>query len=390
SKKNFINKILSNKILVSLGLISYSSYLWHYPIFAFAKLQTNDPISFFENILLIFLTLAMSLISWKVVEVPFRNKKKIKRKILFYSFFFSTITLISITLISIKFLPDFYYNSLNDKQKYNFNLINKHTTYDYEEAIIDNSECHFNSKNLDDNFLKRYFECEKKYKKSIIVLGDSHGINLYNIISKASNKKFIVGFTKVGCRPHNEKIENKKNNCLFSEYLDFINKKSNSIEQLIYHQTGALLIKDKFNGRSYYESNLKNELDRFILDKNNVLKIISFLSKINKKIEVLWVGPHIESHVNFSNLNSFNNGFYINKNNIKLFSNIEHQVIKFLKNKKIVINFFPFSKIYKIDEEFLLFKECITFRDKDHFSRCGEDIIASSLNDKIIEKFFKN
>merc|ERR1712093_424764 len=64
SKKNFINKILSNKILVSLGLISYSSYLWHYPIFAFAKLQTNDPISFFENILLIFLTLAMSLISW--------------------------------------------------------------------------------------------------------------------------------------------------------------------------------------------------------------------------------------------------------------------------------------------------------------------------------------
>ena len=28
----------------------------------------------------------------------------------------------------------------------------------------------------------------KKYKKSTIVLGDSHGLNLYNIISKASDK----------------------------------------------------------------------------------------------------------------------------------------------------------------------------------------------------------
>ena len=100
---------------------------------------------------------------------------------------------------------------------------------------------------------------------------------------------------------------NKKNNCLFAEYLDFINKKSSSIDYLIYHQTGALLIKDKFNSRSYYESNLKDELDRFILDQSNILKIISFLSKINKNIEVIWVGPHIESHVNFSDLNSFNN-----------------------------------------------------------------------------------
>ena len=163
---------------------------------------------------------------------------------------------------------------------------------------------------------------------------------------------------------------------------------SSSIDYLIYHQTGALLIKDKFNSRSYYESNLKDELDRFILDQSNILKIISFLSKINKNIEVIWVGPHIESHVNFSDLNSFNNGFYISKNNIKLFNNIENLIIKFLNNKKILINFLPFSKIYKIEEEFLLFEECITFRDKDHFSRCGEDIIASSLNGKIIEKLF--
>ncbi|MBF91779.1 MAG: hypothetical protein CMP34_03115 [Rickettsiales bacterium] len=388
SKENVVNKLLSGKILVSLGLISYSLYLWHYPIFAFAKLQSQNPISSFENILLIFLTLLMSLISWKIIEGPFRNKKIISKKILFFTFFIFTSILILASFLSMKFLPNLYFNTLNDKEKYNFKLIEKHTVYDYEKAIIDNSECHFNSINLDNIFFKRYSECEKKYKKAVIILGDSHGINLYNIITKSLDKKFIVGFTQVGCRPHNGKRENKKNNCLFNEYLDFLNKKRESIEYLIYHQSGALLIKDKYNGRSYYESNLKNELDRFIVNNENVLKIISYLSNINNEVKILWVGPHIESHANFDNIKSFNNGFYVNKNNIKLFNKIEKNIENYLINKRNNINFLPFSKIYKIDRNFLLFNECITFRDKDHFSRCGEDIISQSLKIQTIEEYF--
>ena len=34
---DFISRILSHKIFVGVGLISYSLYLWHYPIFSFAK-----------------------------------------------------------------------------------------------------------------------------------------------------------------------------------------------------------------------------------------------------------------------------------------------------------------------------------------------------------------
>mgnify|MGYP007000154602 len=34
---SIIKKILSLKIFVGIGLISYSLYLWHYPIFAFKK-----------------------------------------------------------------------------------------------------------------------------------------------------------------------------------------------------------------------------------------------------------------------------------------------------------------------------------------------------------------
>jgi peptidoglycan/LPS O-acetylase OafA/YrhL len=38
NKNELITKILSTKLFVGIGLISYSLYLWHYPIFAFSRI----------------------------------------------------------------------------------------------------------------------------------------------------------------------------------------------------------------------------------------------------------------------------------------------------------------------------------------------------------------
>ena len=43
NKDELITKILSTKIFVGIGLISYSMYLWHYPIFAFARIKSDIP-----------------------------------------------------------------------------------------------------------------------------------------------------------------------------------------------------------------------------------------------------------------------------------------------------------------------------------------------------------
>jgi len=41
SEKTITGKILSNKLFVGIGLISYSAYLWHQPIFAFARIMNG-------------------------------------------------------------------------------------------------------------------------------------------------------------------------------------------------------------------------------------------------------------------------------------------------------------------------------------------------------------
>jgi len=74
NKNEIITKILSSRIFVSIGLISYSMYLWHYPIFAFARIKSDVP-SQYDKFEWIILTMLLSVITYFFIEKFFRNKK---------------------------------------------------------------------------------------------------------------------------------------------------------------------------------------------------------------------------------------------------------------------------------------------------------------------------
>lgn len=74
----FVAKLLSSKGIVGIGLISYSTYLWHQPLFAFARIYLVSPSSYTMAILTI-LSFGLAYLSWKFIEAPFRNKKAVSR-----------------------------------------------------------------------------------------------------------------------------------------------------------------------------------------------------------------------------------------------------------------------------------------------------------------------
>jgi peptidoglycan/LPS O-acetylase OafA/YrhL len=68
-------RILSWSPLVGIGLISYSAYLWHQPAFAFARLWSFEHPTQGVMLSLAAVSLGLAWLTWKFVELPFRNRE---------------------------------------------------------------------------------------------------------------------------------------------------------------------------------------------------------------------------------------------------------------------------------------------------------------------------
>ncbi|PTM98853.1 acyltransferase family protein [Mycoplana dimorpha] len=68
-------RLLSLPLLVGLGQISYSAYLWHQPVFAFLRLSSPALPSSGAIFGACGLTLVLAYLSWRLVEQPFRKNR---------------------------------------------------------------------------------------------------------------------------------------------------------------------------------------------------------------------------------------------------------------------------------------------------------------------------
>jgi peptidoglycan/LPS O-acetylase OafA/YrhL len=69
-----VDRVLCHPALVGTGLISYSLYLWHQPVFAFARWRSVGELEPLMAVLLIMGCFVLAYLSWKFVEQPFRNR----------------------------------------------------------------------------------------------------------------------------------------------------------------------------------------------------------------------------------------------------------------------------------------------------------------------------
>ena len=82
-QNTLVHKFLSIKPIVGLGLVSYSAYLWHQPLLAFARYRFTDQLSDILLLSLCGLSIITAWFSWRYIEKPFRNKAKITQRRIF-------------------------------------------------------------------------------------------------------------------------------------------------------------------------------------------------------------------------------------------------------------------------------------------------------------------
>jgi peptidoglycan/LPS O-acetylase OafA/YrhL len=93
-----IGRILSLPLFTKIGLISYSVYLWHQPLLAFARISHSNPLSLRISSSNVILSLVLAYFSWRFVENPFRNKEKFSRIFIFKSAALAAIIIILLAI----------------------------------------------------------------------------------------------------------------------------------------------------------------------------------------------------------------------------------------------------------------------------------------------------
>ena len=165
--KTFIHSLLSMKSIVGIGLISYSAYLWHQPLLAFARHRLLGEVPDLLLIVLCITSLVMAWFSWHFVEKPFRHKLILKRKFIFA---FSSLG-ISFLLLTGLWLNAtdgglVYYSPEKQKALSNFINANDYTERQHREIT-----------------LKKFNKTDNK--KDILIIGDSHSQDLANMVFEA-------------------------------------------------------------------------------------------------------------------------------------------------------------------------------------------------------------
>lgn len=72
-----VGRLLSLRPMVWMGLISYSLYLWHWPVLVFARYVLMRPLTPIDKLLVFLVVTGLAYLSWRFIERPFRRARNI-------------------------------------------------------------------------------------------------------------------------------------------------------------------------------------------------------------------------------------------------------------------------------------------------------------------------
>lgn len=196
--------VLSNRLLVWIGLISFPLYLWHWPLLVFAKQSSTQEPSVPSLLLVVASSIALAWLTYRLIERPIRfGKLGGGRKAIF----------LSILMIIIGYLGFNIYK----RDGLSFRIppaLQKIAAFSNDYYKDSNFECLIG---LSDAVSENSSPCFHKIgntNKSILLWGDSYAWAMYAGINKvASSKASVYLASKAGCPPILADERTKENNC---------------------------------------------------------------------------------------------------------------------------------------------------------------------------------
>ena len=162
SGNKLVQVILENKIMVAIGKISFSLYMWHHLVLAFNRYFISSEMEILNIIFSLVLIFGLSVMTFFLLEQPFRDKKRITTPVLLWS--------VGVAL----FLSSTAALYLNHREG---------VLYDIPELDI---SVHNIQKDMHPQYNHRIYDYDKPFsatsKVKIFIIGDSFGRDWANVL----------------------------------------------------------------------------------------------------------------------------------------------------------------------------------------------------------------
>lgn len=174
----YVSVLLSNRYVRYIGLISYSLYLWHWPIISLVKNVTIGEFTIMMQLSILVLIFVLSALTYTFVEQPFRQDTKWK------NFLQIKMGLVSLGVLAVLASVIYIYIHMQQKQVPHINT----DCFKYEETVESTKTCSFGVKDSDKIFL---------------LYGDSHADAMYPAFEKLALENGWRGIPASfrGCAP---------------------------------------------------------------------------------------------------------------------------------------------------------------------------------------------
>jgi len=204
--KTLVGKLLSTKVFVGIGLISYSAYLWHQPLFAFARLRhLTTPSELLMGSLSLF-SIVLAFLSWKYIEKPFRSASSISSASIKS---FASIGLLAFVLIG---LVGHIYEGFTSRFSEKVLDIANNNIAIFEAQI---SDCQ-KQLDIDPTVQGGCLLGPNKTSNSFALVGDSHAAALQNSLSQFAGDFGVsgLGLSYASCPPLAKAITSYDDTCM--------------------------------------------------------------------------------------------------------------------------------------------------------------------------------
>ena len=189
TERTLIGRALGTKPLVIIGLMSYSVYLWHQPLFVFVRLRELDPLDSHVVWALVLCSFGLGYLTWRFIEPIWRIGKKTPKRSFWWFIGFCTCTFILFFLI-IKHTGGSLFR-LNHLPKDYFQT----SWINYKFFGLNNQQCYT------DVMKPCVLASFPEQMRNMLLLGDSHAGDFGGVFAEYLNSHKMNGsmFSLLGC-----------------------------------------------------------------------------------------------------------------------------------------------------------------------------------------------